>query len=113
MALLTAWKSSFETAINRIERAMGSTRNGNATPMHLGAALPEDIAIVTAMAVRTGHEPPRPRMLPKLYFDVRAFQAIMLSADVRRNGHVYWSLRLYGSSARASRPRVHDAPRVR
>jgi len=34
---------------------MGSTRYGNAAPVHsTGAALPQDIAIATAMAVRIG-----------------------------------------------------------
>ena len=64
--------------------------------------------------------PPFPRQattqenLPQdVCFDDRDFQTIMLRVDVRRNGHLYWSRRVYGSCPRASRPRVHDVPRVR
>ena len=64
--------------------------------------------------------PPFPRQattqenLPQdVCFDDRDFQTIMLRVDVRRNGHLYCSRRVYGSCPRASRPRVHDVPRVR
>lgn len=55
MGHVTVRKIPFRTAINCIERAMGSTRNGSKTPVHpTGAVLSQDIAIATAMAVRVG-----------------------------------------------------------
>jgi hypothetical protein len=54
MARETAWKIAFQAAANPVERAMGSTRNGNAIPMYPGAALQQDKASAMAMAVRTG-----------------------------------------------------------
>jgi len=55
MGHVTARKDPFRTAINRIERAMGSTRNGNVRGANTaGAALSQDIAIATAMAVGIG-----------------------------------------------------------